>query len=211
MVIKHGPPIRSTLHSPVSRRSAVVNFIKSPDPELNAKVAGIHALDGEISEWWQSMPDDMRLTPSKVAILNRDALPNILLLNVVYHQSRCALHSSIVPLFSWAEGDVRCATARRLSAQVAYEHACTASELFKAVLSNYDRTSAMPSFIAYAAYCGCAIQIPFMRSSNSSVKERAKTNVMANMNLMQIMASYWKFAYLLVFMFAYPCIDRFEN
>ncbi|KAK6382038.1 hypothetical protein LTS17_003923 [Exophiala oligosperma] len=177
--------------------SSVVSFIKSPDPDLNAKVARIQVLDEELSQWWQGIPDDLVLTPSNIAKVQKDQVPNILLLNVVYHQSLCALHSSIVPLFSWGEGDVSCATARQISAQEAYEHACTASELFDAVLSGYDGVSAMPSFIAYAAYCGCAIQIPFMRSSNYSIGKRARANVGANVKLLQIMASYWRFACLL--------------
>lgn len=181
-----------------SHRSSVVSFIKSPDPDLNAKVARIQVLDEELSQWWQGIPDDLVLTPSNIAKVQKDQVPNILLLNVVYHQSLCALHSSIVPLFSWGEGDVSCATARQISAQEAYEHACTASELFDAVLSGYDGVSAMPSFIAYAAYCGCAIQIPFMRSSNYSIGKRARANVGANVKLLQIMASYWRFACLLV-------------
>ncbi|KAK5283854.1 hypothetical protein LTR07_008212 [Exophiala xenobiotica] len=55
----------------------------------------------------------------------------------------------------------------------------------------------MPSFIAYGAYCGCAIQIPFMWSSSRSVRERANANVKANMKMINMMARYWKFAALL--------------
>lgn len=127
-----------------------------------------------------------------------DEIPRVMLINMVYHQALCALHASIVPLFCWGEGDETWLSARLLSAQVAYEHAGAASQLLGAVLSNYDRVRAMPSFVAYAAYCGCAIQIPFMWSPNPAVKEKAHTNVKTNMEMIRIAAEDWKFSALLV-------------
>ncbi len=118
--------------------------------------------------------------------------------NIVYHQSLCALHASIVPLFCWSAGDDSWSSARQLSAQVAFEHACAASALLITVNSTYKRLSAMPSFIAFAAYSGCAVQIPFMWCSNLAVRERAHSNVMANIKMIDTMAAYWKFAALMV-------------
>lgn len=143
----------------------------------------------------------MRLTPANLSGTAKNFLPNILLMNVVYHQSLCALHASIVPLFCWGEGDESWSIARQLSAQLAYEHACRTSELLEAVLSTFeDKLNAMPSFICYGAYCGCAIQIPFMWSSNRSVRERAYANVKANMKMINMMTANWKFAELLVWL-----------
>ena len=90
----------------------------------------------------------MKLTSSNVAALPQDVLPKVLLMNIVYHQSLCTIHASIVPLFSWGVGDSNWASARQLSAQVAFEHACEASTLIAAVLSTHPRLSAMPSFIS---------------------------------------------------------------
>jgi hypothetical protein len=70
--------------------------------------------------------------------------------------------------------------------------------LIKAVLSTYIRTSAIPTFVAYAAYSGCAVQIPFMWCSNAAVRERINANVRANIKMIQNVAAYWKFAALLV-------------
>lgn len=154
-------------------------------------------IDEKLSTWWRELPPDFRLTPSKIATLPPDVLPRILLMNIVYHQSLCALHASIVPLFSWAAGD-GWLSARQLSAQVAFEHACAASELIRAVLSTFDRLTAMPSFIAYAAYSGCAIQVPFMWSSNPAVRERAHANVLVNVKMLHTLRAYWRFAALLV-------------
>jgi hypothetical protein len=45
---------------------------------------------------------------------------------------------------------------------------------------------------------GCAIQIPFMWCQNPTVQERMRTNVRANIDIIQAVAAYWKFAALLV-------------
>jgi hypothetical protein len=148
---------------------------------------------------WNELPPDLKLTAPKIAAVLPDALPIILLLNVVYHQSLCALHASIVPLFSWGSGDESWSLARQSSAQVAFEQASATSELIDAVLSTYTRLSAIPSFVAYAAYSGCAIQIPFLWCSNPGVKDRVHANITANVKMIQTLAAYWKFAALLVF------------
>ncbi|KAJ3547467.1 hypothetical protein NM208_g1502 [Fusarium decemcellulare] len=56
----------------------------------------------------------------------------------------------------------------------------------------------MPSFVAYAAYCGIAIQIPFLWCSDSTVRDRAQAHIGANVKMIQMMSSYWKLASLLI-------------
>ena len=125
-------------------------------------------------------------------------LPKVVLLNIVYHQCLCALHSSIVPLFSWSAGDDSWVSARHVSAQIAYDHACTASAVLESALTHLPDANALPSFIGYAAYCGCAIQIPFLWSSEPRIRGRAKTNVRTNVKIIRILAKVWKFSALLV-------------
>lgn len=145
------------------------------------------------------MSPSFKLTPATITVSNdSESFPRVLLLNAVYYQSLGALHASIVPLFSWGSGDDSWSTARQCSAQIAYDQACSFSELIKAVLSTYIRTSAIPTFVAYAAYSGCAVQIPFMWCSNTVVRERINANVRANIKMIQNVAAYWKFAALLV-------------
>lgn len=189
--------MRFTLSILIVHRSSVVSLIKS-DSSFNAKLTDIHALDEKISDWWQKVQPALKLNSSNIAAVPHDALPKILLANLVYHQSMCALHASIVPLFCWGPGDESWTTARQLSAQLAFDHACRVSELIDGILSTYPRLSAMPSFVAYAAYCGCAIQIPFMWCLNPKIRERANANVKANVRMIHTMADYWKFAALLV-------------
>ena len=176
--------------------------MKSPESSIDARVTAIHALDNRIAEWWSKLPTTLRLSPSDVPGLPYDVLPKLLLIHAVHHQCLCALHSSIVPLFSWSAGDDSWLSARQLSAQIALEHAREASALFEAVLTHLPRLSAIPSFVAYAAYCGCAIQIPFMWCSEPAVRERAHANVRINVRIIHILAKYWKFTSLLVGNFA---------
>lgn len=153
--------------------------------------------------WWSNTPQQLKLSPSQVPTADRFWLPKILLLNVVYHQALCALHASIVPLFCWtiSEEEEIWALARKTSAQIAYEHAGSISALIGAVLSHYPKLAAMPSFVSYAAYCGCAIQIPFIWSADTTANHRAQLNVRANIRMIRTMARYWKFADLLVSIF----------
>jgi hypothetical protein len=174
--------------------------VTTAEPALASKLPAMYTLDEELSSWWHALPALMQLTASNVAAVPRRWLPNVLLTNVVYHQCMCTLHASIVPIFCWSRGDVSgtWSTARQVSAQLAYEHACINSELLSSVLATFDKFSAMPSFICYGAYAGCAIQIPFMWSSNRSIRERTYNNVKANMKMINIMSEYWRFAALLV-------------
>ncbi|KIW93881.1 uncharacterized protein Z519_05196 [Cladophialophora bantiana CBS 173.52] len=178
---------------------SVHSLIKCRETDISERITSLHAFDEKLSSWWQEVSPDFKLTPSKVTEMATDArsFPKILLLNAVYHQSLGALHASIIPLFSWSPGDSSWLTSRHCSAQLAFEHACSFSELVKTVVSTYARPGAIPTFVAYAAYSGCAIQMPFMWCSNPTVQGRIRANVKANIQLIQSVAVYWKFAALL--------------
>lgn len=89
-------------------------------------------------------------------------LPKLLLLQVIYNQCLCSLHSSIVPLFSWSHCEGVFAHEQQLSAQTAFEHANSVSKLQHAPLELDWNARRMPSFVGYAAYSACAIQAPFL-------------------------------------------------
>lgn len=165
---------------------------------MTAKIAAIHALDSRISKWRSKLPTALELTRSKIPSVAVDSFPKLVIIHAVYHQCLCALHSSIVPLFSWTSGDDNWASARQLSAQIAFEHACQTSELLEAVLDYYPMLNAIPCFAGYAAYCACAIQIPFMWCSEPGVRKRAYSNVRTNIRMINILSKYWKFASMLV-------------
>lgn len=165
---------------------------------MGSRISAIHELDHRISQWWERLPVCLQLTPSSVSQIELDALPKLLLLHTVYHQSLAVVHASIVPLFSWNPGDETWLPSRQISAQIAFDHACAASNLFGAVLTQFSRLSAIPSFVAYAAYCGCAIQIPFLWCSDEHVREKAQRNVQINLKIINTLSQYWKLTSLLV-------------
>ncbi|KAF5587523.1 hypothetical protein FPANT_6868 [Fusarium pseudoanthophilum] len=176
--------------------SSVVSVIRS-EGDLNSRLQEIFKVENNISSWWNNVPMTFKLDASTISIIPRKDLPKIILTNLTYHQSLCALHSSIVPLFCWSKGDKTYSSARQLSAQVAFDHAVTISILISTILATGYSLSSMPIFVAYAAYSSCAIQIPFLWCSEISVRERAQSNIDANVKMIQGMSRYWKLASLL--------------
>lgn len=180
-------------------RSQAVNLIKTPETSLSAgRVTAILTLDDKVSLWWRNLPTILKLEAESLSSVPDAVLPLVLLTNLLYHQTLCVLHASIVPLFCWTAGDDTWSLTRQSSAQVAYEHACTVSALIRAALASTVKISAMPTFVAYAAYGGCAILMPFMWCSNLGLRYQGQADVRTNIRMIHGMAEYWKFAELLV-------------
>ncbi|KAF5623176.1 uncharacterized protein FTJAE_10699 [Fusarium tjaetaba] len=158
--------------------SSVVSVVRS-EGDLNARLQEIFRVENSISSWWNNVPISFKLEASPASSMPPEDLPKIILTNLAYHQSLCALHSSIVPLF------------------FAFDHAVAISSLNSAILNTGYPLSSMPIFVAYAAYSSCAIQIPFLWCSETSVRERAQSNIDANVKMIQGMSGYWKLASLL--------------
>lgn len=168
------------------------------------KLPRIQALDERISQWRLQLPESFSLTPQTVSFVPPTILPRLLLIHIVYHQCLCALHASLVPMFSWSAYSTDYAKARQFSAQTAWEHANCVSSLLAAVLNLSSATATswdprrIPSFVGYAAYCASAIQMPFMWCLNPSVKDLARQNVVTNLRTMQCLGEHWKLVALLV-------------
>ncbi|KIN06860.1 hypothetical protein OIDMADRAFT_109269, partial [Oidiodendron maius Zn] len=177
--------------------SAVHTFIKNPISDPSTGMAELQALDARIYKWRTNIPRSLELTPATIPTTSMSILPRLLLIHIVYHQCLCALHSSIVPLFTSSETDDSWGYAIQLSAQTAYDHSNIACALFEASLSHLGGSGTFASFIAYAAYCACAIQIPFLWCQQLNVKERAQVNVRSALKLINSMAKFWKFSALL--------------
>ncbi len=163
-----------------------------------ARLNEIYHLDTKISKWWSSVPKSFHLTSSNISRTWHQDLPKLLLIQVLYFQGLCALHSSIVPLFSWGERQNVPERALQLSAQIAYDNACAISGIFDDAMNYAKDFNNFTSFLGYAAYCGCAIQIPFMWCSNVTVKQRAAKNVRLNLQIIRSIGQNWKFVALLV-------------
>ncbi|KAM0353145.1 hypothetical protein ACHAP4_008382 [Fusarium culmorum] len=177
--------------------SHVAPIVRCKETALGSRIQQIFAIEDKILTWWANVPLRFKVDASIISNVYPESLPKILLVNFVYHQSLCALHSSIVPLFCWSKGDTSQSSARQLSAQIAFEHAGAISVLTSRILSTSCSLSAMPIFVAYAAYSSCAIQIPFLCCSEPTVRARARSNVELNMGVIEGMSSYWKLASLL--------------
>jgi hypothetical protein len=144
------------------------------------------------------LSSSLHIDPTTLEEVPRQALPKLLLIDTVYNQCLMALHASVVPLFSWSAAETHSLSATQVSAQVAFDHACAASTLFEAMLNTVQDCGTLPSFIGYAAYCGCAILIPFLWCTNQDVRDRAKAMVRTNAAVIHAMAKYWAFTSLSV-------------
>ena len=133
----------------------LVPLVRSRPSNPAERLSAIYALDEELRRWWNRLPSGLKIDTTGALKVDTDLVPNLLLLNVFFHQSLCVLHSSLVPIFSWSNDEERSPIALQVSAQTAYDHACEVSKLIECVFNGYERLSAIPSFVAYAAYCGC--------------------------------------------------------
>jgi hypothetical protein len=178
-----------------SCRYAVYQLVRQSETNWALRLASIQALDGRINEWWSKLNQNLQITSAEMP---SNIIPNLLLLHIIYHSCLCALHSSIVPLFSWSTSDAASSYARQLSAQSALQHANAISSLLGAAREVQLDPARMPSFIGYAAYCACAIQIPLLWCSKPEIKQRAQTNLLTNLGVIQVIGKHWKFIELLV-------------
>lgn len=161
-------------------------------------MSAIQELDSKISNWRSSLLESLELSPASISLTPQETFPLLLLIHVMYHQCLCALHSSIVPLFSWSMSTEGFSYARQLSAQVAFEHANTVSSLIGSVLAHSHDVSLIHSFVGYAAYSACVIQIPFMWCSQQDIRERARRYVVDNLKMIRHLGRFWKYIALLV-------------
>ncbi|OQU99385.1 Fungal specific transcription factor domain-containing protein [Cladophialophora immunda] len=173
--------------------SEVVALIGKPEADLSTRLVGIQAQEARLQEAFSKISGEFQLSCESMPSTAPDDLANLLLLHVIYHQCWCSLHSSIVPLFSWSDGDDNYSYAQQLSGQLALDHSYAVSALLETALGLDWDPRRMPSFIGYAAYCACAIQTPFLWCSNVSVKQHAVRSMLANLKTLQILGNHWVF------------------
>lgn len=181
-------------------RIRIRSLLKKPCTSFPARLIAIHEIDSEISKWRSTFPAVVEIDSNTGFDETHITIPNLFSLHIIYHQCLCSLHASIVPLFSWSANTDAFQSARQISAQIAYEHANSISRLVQRILDGAHELSRTSSFVGYACYSSCAIQIPFLRCANASVRERAQLNVVSNFKMMNYVARFWKFTALLVWM-----------
>ncbi|KAK5074574.1 hypothetical protein LTR70_010144 [Exophiala xenobiotica] len=173
---KPGASVYAELVRGLKLWSTIFSLVKIPESSTGDRFIKIYALDDALMGWWSSLQADYKLDPATLQDMPIHQLSGTLLVNVLYHQSMCALHASVVPLFSWTSSDDSWGSARQASAQKTYEHAGAISDLIAAITAAHPKLTMTHSFLAYAAYSGCAVQLPFTWSSNPAIKKRAATN-----------------------------------
>lgn len=120
----------------------------------------------------------------------------MLLLHVTYHQCLCALHCSIVPLFSLSKAtdNDHYVHSQRLSAQIAFENAGTISTLIKVSLTQAPSEAyRWPGFVGFALYCSCAIQLPYLWCSDAALSQAARGNIRDNLSAMAVIGQNWRY------------------
>ncbi|GKZ17319.1 hypothetical protein AbraIFM66951_007542 [Aspergillus brasiliensis] len=175
----------------------VCSLIQKPWHNFSSRLGAIHEIDNHISNWRSELPPFLRIDGERIPSELQIPLPILFGLHIIYHQCLCSLHASIVPLFCWGSSVEPFSSARQMSAQIAYDNANSVSNLAKMILNGAYEASRTPSFVGYACYCACAIQIPFLRCANPSVSAQAKQNILTNLKLIQQMGQYWRFISLL--------------
>lgn len=187
-------PCRLHFTKTVAVRNEVYQFTKSADVKLDT----LQSLHSKLEDWKVKISERSDLAVLSVEDVNTQNGPLLTLIHIIYDQCLCALHSSIVPLFSWGKPAGGLDYARQISAQVAYEHAYSISTWLRTLLQSSLPMGRVPSFVGYAAYSSCAIQVPFLWCTNTEVRACARANVIENLRCIQEMGRYWKFISLLV-------------
>jgi hypothetical protein len=168
------------------------------------RLSALNEVDAKLRRWYEYLPSPfselVRADTAEATMPAHDADSvtrlSVLILQVVYHQCICALHASIVPLFSLGPAlpFSPYSYSQRVSTQIAYEHACEISDVVHGALSRFaDDAFRWSGFVGYALYCSCAIQLPFLWSVEPAVAENARRNIKFNLETMAKIGRNWPY------------------
>ncbi|KAF2163128.1 hypothetical protein M409DRAFT_57795 [Zasmidium cellare ATCC 36951] len=180
-----------SLNARVTSLSAVRPCPSNTDRMTNAT---LYEIDGQLSRWWTVNP--YNLTRNSIAAWPDHELSKVLMINFVYHQSFVAIHATRVPLFCGirlGSDDVTSSSARLVSAQVALNHATSICDLAWLIMSSKKKMiRSLPNMVAYALYCGCIIQLPFLHCTDAGVQADAHARVEATLGLLEELGAFWR-------------------
>lgn len=158
--------------------------------EIDEKLYSIQKVDSKLCSWREGLSEAFLSQPDSLNTLSQTTKTQRTLIDVLYHQSLSVLHASIVPLFALSPVPGDHGFAQAVSAQTALHHAREISSLFLKTQA-WNSTQA-PGFVGYAAYCSCAIQLPFVWCQKQDVSERSLANIKTNSRVMGTIGNYWK-------------------
>lgn len=162
--------------------------------QLDKRLRSLQTLDTRLRAWQKDLPEVFAL--SRACIGPSKEKCQILSLHIIYHQVMCALHSSIVPLFSLTPLKGECELFQMTSAQTAFFHAQQVSSIFVQTGSLIRLPTV--GFLGYAAYCSSAVQMPFLWCQKSHIRQSAYFNIEANLKVLNAVGKHWKLVAILV-------------
>lgn len=178
-------------------RTDVYEATKDANHANPSGLSAIQILDSDLRTWYSELPSVFKLASDGTSTCNADIRPQVLLLHVTYHQCLCALHCSIVPLFSLSRASSESGHyvhSQRLSAQIAFENASEISSIIKASLTQEPSDAyRWPGFTGFALYCSCAIQLPYLWCSDAELSRTIRGNIRDNLSAMAVIGQNWRY------------------
>ncbi|VUC32195.1 unnamed protein product [Clonostachys rosea] len=178
--------------------SEVHGFLENMPASSEKKLSTFAKLDAQLQNWRVALPNIFEVREDNVMVdkplMERNQLA---MLHTLYHSAVCCLHASVVPLFSFCSVDEDLAQLRMPSAATAFAHARSISSMLQKC--KQARLSLSAGFFGFACYCSLAVQIPFLWCKDVGTRDRTRTNMDVNFQLMEYIGSRWKIASCLTF------------
>lgn len=156
--------------------------------QIDKRLRSLQTLDTKLRVWLKDLPEVFAL--SRACIGSWKETYQISGLHIIYHQLMCALHSSIVPLFSLNPLKGECGFFQTTSAQTAFFHAQQVSSIF--IQTGSLIRCPTVGFLGYAAYCSSAVQMPFLWCQKSHIRRSVYFNIEANLEVLRAVGKHWK-------------------
>lgn len=141
----------------------VQRFSKVPSEETlhdaSRKIAGLLELDRRMAKVYDSFHPHLQFVNATTFTSPKIDKYRLLTLHLLYRASNCALHSSIVPLFSNSTTNPHVSKkVVRLSAEESVKHAALILDMATAFMSSRPDISRLPSIVGFAMFVASTIQ-----------------------------------------------------
>lgn len=158
----------------------------------NARISKLTSLDRRLEDVYENIHPDFRSTTS-AALANAKCDPYRLFgLHAIYHLCACALHSSIVPVFSGASPDPHISKKQtRLSAEESVKHSIMLADMATTFTSIYIDKSRISSFTGYALFVSCNIQFK-ARVAQGRLRSHGTSRLNAAISIIEELKDYWQ-------------------
>ena len=144
-------------------RWEVQRFLKVPGEETlhgaSTKIAGLLELDRRMAKIYDSFHPHLQFVNATTFTSPKIDKYRLLTLHLLYRASNCALHSSIVPLFSNSTTNPHVSKkVVWLSAEESVKHAALMLDMATAFMSSRPDISRLPSIVGFAMFVASTVQ-----------------------------------------------------